>query len=69
MEEVQAYYNEKARNYDASFDSLGFRLLDTITWKHLEPYVPTSPDTFVLDAGGGTGRWATLLAKKVAMSY
>lgn len=64
MEEVQAYYNEKARNYDASFDSLGFRLLDTITWKHLKPYVPTSPDTFVLDAGGGTGRWATLLAKK-----
>jgi len=30
----------------------------------LEPYVPTSPNSFVLDAGGGTGRWAIPMAKK-----
>ncbi|MBE0520170.1 methyltransferase domain-containing protein, partial [Candidatus Bathyarchaeota archaeon] len=29
-----------------------------------EPYVPVDPDALVLDAGGGTGRWAIRMARK-----
>jgi ubiquinone/menaquinone biosynthesis C-methylase UbiE len=64
MEEVRAYYNEKARYYESPFDSLCFRVLDAVTWKYLEPYVPTNPNSLVLDAGGGTGRWAIPIARK-----
>ncbi len=64
MEEARAYYNEKARNYDSPFDCLGFRVLDAITWKYLEPYLPKTVNSLVLDAGGGTGRWAILIAGK-----
>ena len=35
-----------------------------MTWKYLEPYVPVDPTALVLDAGGGTGRWATRMAEK-----
>ena len=30
----------------------------------MEPYVPTNSDAVVLDAGGGTARWATRMAEK-----
>jgi ubiquinone/menaquinone biosynthesis C-methylase UbiE len=59
MEEVEAYYDEKSAIYDEKFEMLYFRVYDAITWKYLEPYGPRNPDALVLDAGGGTGRWAT----------
>jgi len=43
---------------------LYFKVYDAITWKYIEPYVPTEPNALVLDAGGGTGRWAIRMAKK-----
>jgi ubiquinone/menaquinone biosynthesis C-methylase UbiE len=46
------------------FDTLYFKFYDAVTWKYLVPYVPTDPDALVLDAGGGTGRWATGIADK-----
>jgi ubiquinone/menaquinone biosynthesis C-methylase UbiE len=61
---VEAYYNEKSSTYDSSFDFLYFRVFDAITWKYIEPYIPTSQDASVLDAGGGTGRWAIRIARK-----
>jgi ubiquinone/menaquinone biosynthesis C-methylase UbiE len=64
MEEVMSYYNEKAKGYDATFNILYFRVYDAITWKYLESYVPTTPEAMVLDAGGGTGRWAVRMARK-----
>jgi ubiquinone/menaquinone biosynthesis C-methylase UbiE len=63
MEEAKAYYDEKSASYDEQFKMLYFRVYDAITWKYLEPYVPRNPDALVLDAGGGTGRWATRMAK------
>jgi len=43
---------------------LYYKIYDAITWKYIEPYVPKDPDALVLDAGGGTGRWAIRMARK-----
>ena len=43
---------------------LYYKIYDAITWKYIEPYVPIDPDALVLDAGGGTGRWAIQMARK-----
>ncbi|MDH5482801.1 MAG: hypothetical protein OEY22_07985 [Candidatus Bathyarchaeota archaeon] len=41
-----------------------YKIFDTITWKYIEPHVPTNPNALVLDAGGGTGRWTARMTKK-----
>lgn len=64
MGAIETHYNRKSESYESVRESLVFRIYDAITWKYLEPYVPTSPNSFVLDAGGGTGRWAIPMAKK-----
>ena len=64
MEDISTYYGEKSENYDLIFDALYFRVYDAVTWKYLEPHVPTVPDAVVLDAGGGTARWAIRMAEK-----
>lgn len=64
MQSIRKHYNEKSKTYDAQFDALYFKVYDVITWKYTEPYVPTDPQSLVLDAGGGTGRWSIPIAKK-----
>lgn len=64
MEAVETHYDKKANSYESLRQSLFFRVYDAITWRYLEPYVPSSPSSLVLDAGGGTGRWAIPMAKK-----
>lgn len=64
MEEIESYYDEKSESYDDIFDMLYFKVFDVITWRYIEPYVPTDSDASVLDAGGGTGRWAIWMARK-----
>jgi len=65
MDETEIYYDEKSEDYDELFSMLYYRVFDAITWKYLEPYLPVNPNALVLDAGGGTGRWAVRIAKKV----
>jgi ubiquinone/menaquinone biosynthesis C-methylase UbiE len=64
MEDVKAFYDKKSGSYDEVFGTLYFKVYDAITWKYLEPYVPANPDAVVLDAGGGTARWAIRIAEK-----
>jgi ubiquinone/menaquinone biosynthesis C-methylase UbiE len=64
VKETEKYYDGKSKNYDETFSILYFEVFDAITWKYLEPYLPTSPNALVLDAGGGTGRWAVRIATK-----
>ncbi len=61
---VESYYDTKSKTYDEIFNTLYYRVYDAITWKYLGPYVPTSPDSIVLDAGGGTGRWSIRMARE-----
>ena len=64
MEEVKGYFDKISESYDSVFDVLYFRVYDEVTWRYLEPYVPTGSDAVVLDAGGGTARWAIRMAEK-----
>ena len=64
MDEIEVHYNGKSKIYNSEFDSLFFKVYDSVTWKYLEPYIPTKPEAMVLDAGGGTGRWSIQMAKK-----
>lgn len=64
MSDAESYYDEKSSTYDSIFDIVYFRVYDAITWRYLEPYVPSRPEALVLDAGGGTGRWAIRMARK-----
>jgi len=60
---VIAYYSEAADVYDKEYDVPYFKqLYDKITWRYIEPYLPEAG--FVLDAGGGTGKWTIPIAEK-----
>lgn len=61
---VEKYYDKRSSSYDSIFDMLYFKVLDAITWRYIEPCIPTDPDALVLDAGGGTGRWTIRMARK-----
>jgi len=60
---TEDYYDEKSTTYDAIFNTLYYRIYDTITWKYIELYLPKSPSAVVLDAAGGTGRWTIRMAQ------
>jgi ubiquinone/menaquinone biosynthesis C-methylase UbiE len=64
MDEIKNYFDKISKRYDEVFDALYFRVYDAITWRYLEPHVPAEPDAVVLDAGGGTARWAIRMAEK-----
>ena len=64
MDEVEKYYDEKSSIYDSVFDIAYFRIYDAITWRYLEPYIPPRHEALILDAGGGSGRWAVRMAAR-----
>jgi ubiquinone/menaquinone biosynthesis C-methylase UbiE len=64
MRNVESYYDEKSKDYDTTFDTLYFKISDAVTWRYLEPYLPLGVNDRVLDAAGGTGRWAVRMAKR-----
>ncbi len=61
---VESYFDGKARTYDNFFGLLYFQVHNEITWRHVEPYLPSDPDALILDACGGTGRWSIRMARK-----
>jgi len=64
MERVKGYFDRLAEGYDANlpWDELTERIYDELTWRCIEPYLP--PTGLVLDAGGGTGKWAIPIAER-----
>jgi len=58
------YFNGKAKTYDDYFGLLYFQVHSQITWRYIEPYLPTEPNALILDACGGTGRWSIRMARK-----
>jgi len=61
---AEKYYDDRSKSYDSAFNCLYFKVYDFITWKYIEPYLPSNPDALILDAAGGTGRWAIRIAEK-----
>jgi ubiquinone/menaquinone biosynthesis C-methylase UbiE len=60
---VVKYYEKASGNYDEEYESAYWKeLYAKITWHYIEPYLPK--EGLVLDAGGGTGRWAIPMAEK-----
>jgi len=52
------YHDEKAKIYDKSYNEPFWRFYNDITWSYIKKYLPKDIDnSFVLDAGGGTGFW------------
>ncbi len=62
-EDVRKIYDDMAQSYDETFAGGIWILYDALTWKYILDYLPKAKCT-VLDAGGGTGKWTTQLAKK-----
>lgn len=57
------YYRKTAEEYDKEYEVPVFKeLYDKITWRYIEPYLPK--EGLVLDAGGGTGKWAIPIAER-----
>ena len=64
LSSVTKYYDEQAKRYDRTFRQFYWKISDAITWNYLEQYLPKNRDSTILDAAGGTGRWAIPIAKK-----
>lgn len=60
---VITYYQRTAQDYDKEYDMPYWKeLYDKLTWRMIEPYLPKAG--VILDAGGGTGKWAIPMAEK-----
>jgi len=60
---VKTFYKKLALKYDELASSSHYkRIYDEVTWRFIEPFLPSNG--LVLDAGGGTGRWAVPMAER-----
>ena len=65
VDNIRDYYDEKAEGYDERIGAdLASRMLGRLTWSWLEENLKGSKPLRILDAGGGTGRWAIPLAEQ-----
>ena len=62
-EDAKKICNNMAESYDSNSSGGIWILYDALTWKYIEDYLPEGECT-ILDASGGTGKWALKLAKK-----
>ena len=60
---VEAFHDHDAPTYDQRYDESPFfvKVYEPVTWDNIQRFLPP-PGGRILDAGGGTGRWALLLA-------
>lgn len=65
LDNIKDYYDEKAEGYDERIRAdLANKMLGKLTWDWLVENLKGSRPLRILDAGGGTGRWAVPLAKE-----
>ncbi|MEW6069478.1 MAG: methyltransferase domain-containing protein [Candidatus Thermoplasmatota archaeon] len=61
---VEKCHDIIAERYDSDLDKdLYMRLYEDITWDNIKRYLPKNKNAILLDAGGGTGRWAVRIAQ------
>jgi ubiquinone/menaquinone biosynthesis C-methylase UbiE len=63
IDRVKSLFNEIANSFDSWFETLQGKVYKHVTWEHLKKYLPGDKNSLILDAGGGTGKWALPLAK------
>ena len=63
IERVRSLFDKLSPYFDIWVEMLQGRVYGYVTWEHLKRYLPKDKDALILDAGGGTGRWALPLAK------
>lgn len=64
IDEIRAYYDRMADSYDERAATNPFMtILNRITWKWISLHLPENRNIRILDAGGGTGKWAIPIAK------
>lgn len=60
---VKSVFDELSSRFDSFARMLEGRVYTYVTWEHLRKYLPEDKNSLILDAGGGTGKWALPLAK------
>jgi ubiquinone/menaquinone biosynthesis C-methylase UbiE len=62
--QAEAYHDHTATSYDAKYDAIPFfsKIYEAVTWDNIQRFLPQLPAR-ILDSGGGTGRWAVVLAE------
>ena len=60
---IKSVFDEISVNYDKHADTFEEKVESYVTWEHLKEYLPENKDATILDAGGGTGKWALPLAR------
>lgn len=61
---VEAFHDHDAPTYDRRYNEIPFfvKVYEPVTWDNIRRFLPP-PGGRILDAGGGTGRWALPLAR------
>jgi ubiquinone/menaquinone biosynthesis C-methylase UbiE len=56
-------HNAIASEYEEQYNTLYWKIYDDITWHHMSEEILPNAKGKLLDAGGGTGKWARKFAK------
>jgi SAM-dependent methyltransferase len=67
-EEFDAFFEPYAENAEKFYESAYWRFSDELVKHHIRSLLPVEPGGYVVDAGGGTGRWADWLANEMGVS-
>lgn len=63
IEKIKSLFNGISPDFDNWLEMLQGKVYGHVTREHLKKYLPEDKNSLILDAGGGTGRWALPLAK------
>lgn len=65
IEPIKVLFDSISQDYDDVYlQSLEAKVFGYVTGKHLQLIFPNDKNAIILDAGGGTGRWTRMLAKR-----
>jgi len=63
IETIKTLFDNISPYFDSWTDVFQEKVYGYVTWEHLKKFIPKDRNSLILDAGGGTGRWAIPLAK------
>ncbi|QKV94906.1 methyltransferase domain-containing protein [Streptomyces sp. NA02950] len=64
-ERFEEFFEPYAQNVDGFYEASYWRLSDEVIRELMRRHLHVSPDDHILDAGGGTGRWAQWCAREL----